>query len=203
MSEIKFFGQHAFEEYGITGTETCGISCALMVLDYFDKMHPSKGKELELYRKYKIKGNRGTLGGAVGRILHEKGIDVKIVHSSEKLLDNLGGYYSEEMYEDFLSQHKKHIEAGGFISKKGCDITLKTIEEELYSGNLVILQCFINGNADGIHDKVMHWVLLYKFDDEKFFICDPMFGKTTITKAEAEDYMKTPFGKIYISAKKR
>ena len=202
MKEIRFFGQHAFEEFGVTNAETCGISCALMVLDYFDKGHPSKGKEIDLYRRYKIKGNKGTLGGAVARILAEKGLSVKLVHSSENLFDN-DGYYLEEMFVDFLNQHQKHIKAGRFETEKGAEITAETIKNELFDGSLVILQCFIEGNADGMHDKVMHWILVYDFDDENFYVCDPLSGKIKITKEEMEEYTKTPFGKIYIAAKRK
>lgn len=202
MKKIKFFGQHAFEEFGVTDKETCGISCALMVLDYFDKGHPSKVKEIDLYRKYKIKGNKGTLGGAVARILAEKGLSVRLVHSSENLFDN-DGYYSEEMFGDFLDQHKKHIKAGGFVSEKGTEITAETVKRELSEGNLVVLQCFIDGDADGMHDKVMHWILVYDFGGENFYICDPLSGKIEITKEEMEEYIKTPFGKIYIAAKRK
>lgn len=202
MEVVKFFGQHAFEEYGITNCETCGISCVLMVLDYFDKGHPSKGKERDLYNRYRIKRNKGVLGGAVARILSEKGLLVKLVHSSENLFDNKDGYYSEEMFDDFLNQHKKHIEAGKFEVQKGAEITTETIKEELLEGNLVVLQCFIDGNADGIHDKVMHWILVYDFNEENFYVCDPLSGKDKIIKEDMEEYMKTPFGKIYIAAKR-
>ena len=203
LEVVKFFGQHAFEEYGITNCETCGISCALMVLDYFDKGRPSKGKERDLYSRYRIKGNKGVLGGAVARILAEKGLLVRLIHSSEDFFDNKDGYYSEEMFKDFLNQHKKHIEAGKFEVQKGTVITTETLEKELSEGNLVVLQCFIDGNADGIHDKVMHWILVYNFDGEKFYICDPLSGKNKIKKEDLEEYMKTPFGKIYITAKRK
>ncbi len=210
MRKISFFGQHAFEEFGITNTETCGISCGLMVLDYFEKERPSKRRERELYMKYKIKGkeNKGTLGGAVARILAEKGLLVKLVYSSENLLDNfdpdrLEKYYPEEFFNQLLEQHKRHIEIGRFGTQKDTDITSETIEKELFDGNLVILQCFIDGNADGIHEKVMHWILIYGIKEEEFLICDPLFGKTTITKEETENYMKTPFGKVYITAKEK
>ena len=67
----------------------------------------------------------------------------------------------------------------------------------------MVLQCFIDGDADGMHDKVMHWILVYDFGGENFYICDPLSGKIEITKEEMEEYIKTPFGKIYIAAKRK
>ncbi len=199
MRKMNFYGQHGFPDYGISETETCGTSCFMMALDYFGIEFPKKSKEPVYYRKYKVQKQKGTLGSAIAFALSEKGLSAKIVHSSEKYLDNENDYYSEELYNTFLEQHKKYIAKGGFISETGAKINCETIKNELSEEKLVILQTFIEGNADGIHDKVMHWILIYEFENGNFSVCDPGFGKTTLSEEELEEFMKTPFGRIYIA----
>lgn len=199
MKKMKFYGQHGFEDIGITKFETCGISCMMMALDYFGIEFPKKSKEPIYYRRYKVQKQKGTLGSAIAFALAERGLDVKIVHSSENYLDNKDGYYSEELYNIFLEQHKKYIKKGGFLSETGAKINCDAIKNELSEEKLVILQTFIEGDADGIHDRVMHWILIYGFENEIFKVCDPGCGKITLSEKEVLEYMETPFGRTYIS----
>lgn len=201
MKKMQFYGQHEFPEIGISKAETCGTSCLMMALDYFGKEFPKKSKEPVYYRKYKIRYNhmKGTLGSAIAFALSEKGLDVKIVHSSVNYLDNEDDYYDKECYAALLAEHKKYIAEGGFKSETGVDIDCETIKKELENGRIVITQTFIEGNADGIHEKVMHWILIYGFDKGIFSVCDPGCGKIKLSEREAENYIKTPFGKTYIS----
>lgn len=206
MRKMNFFGQHGFENERISPAETCGISCVLMTIDYFGMDFPTKSKEKSLYLKYKSKAaEKGTLGSAIAFILAEKKLGVKLVHSSEKLLENRGEYYPEEKYEAILAEHKKDIEKakGAFSLEINPDITPKTLADELGNGRLVVLQTFIEGNADGIHDKVMHWILLYDFENGKFKACDPLSGKTVFSEDELAGYMETPFGKTYIAVREK
>lgn len=199
MREMRFYGQHGFPDYRISEAETCGTSCFMMALDYFGIEFPKKFKEAVYYRKYKVSGEKGTLGSAIAFALSERNLFVKIVHSSENYLDNENGYYTEELYQKFLSEHKKYVKKGGFLSETGVKITCETIKEELFEEKLVIIQTFIEGNADGIHDKVMHWILIYGFENGNFLVCDPGYGKTKLSENELEEFMKTPFGRIYIA----
>ena len=203
MKKISFYGQHGFPDYRISEAETCGTSCFMMALDYYGIEFPKKSREPVYYRKYKVEKEKGTLGSAIAFALSEKGLSAKIVHSSENYLDNKNGYYSEELYQKFLAQHKKYIAKGGFVSETGAEINVETIKNELNEEKIVILQTFIEGNADGIHDKVMHWILVYDFEDNEFFVCDPGFGKTKLSEKELSGFMETPFGKIYISVGKK
>ncbi|MBQ7874083.1 MAG: hypothetical protein IJ306_02815 [Oscillospiraceae bacterium] len=202
MREMKFYGQHGFEDIGITPFETCGISCLLMAKDYFGVDFPTTGKEKSLYLKYHSKAaKKGMLGSAIAYVLSEKKLGAKLVHSSEKLLENRENYYPQEQFEEILAEHKKYIKManGAFSAEIDPDITGETLAAELKKDRLLIVQTFIEGNADGIHDKVMHWILLYGFENGIFKACDPLSGKTTFTQEELAGYMETPFGKTYIS----
>lgn len=203
MANIKFYGRHGFPEFGISDAETCGTSCFMMTLDYFGIEFPKKSKEPVYYRKYKVEKEKGTLGSAIAFALSEKGLYSKIVHSSDNYLDNKDGYYSEELYNHFLSQHMKYIKKGGFFSETGAEIDCETLKKELSEEKILILRTFIDGNADGIHKKVMHWILIYGYENGLFLSCDPGFGKTKFSEKEVSEYMKTPFGTIYIAAGKK
>lgn len=202
MRKMTFFGQHGFEDIGITPFETCGISCLLMAFNYFGVDFPTKSKEKSLYLKYRSKAaKKGVLGSAIAYLLSKEKLGVKLIHSSGKLLENREYYYPQEQYEEILAEHKKYIKManGAFSVEIDTDITCKTLAAEIENGRLLIMQTFIEGNADGIHDRVMHWILLYDFENGVFKACDPLFGKTTFTEKELAGYMETPFGKTYIS----
>jgi len=198
--------------------ETCGISCLLMALDAFGLENASRAMERKYYRDYGAKSTPGTLGSAIAYVLCSKGLGkglgVRIVHASEKLLENRGAYFDEEKHRRILAEHKKWLAAAENVKalKKlpdeayscvsghyfGCD----ELRRELEKGGLVITQVYIPGE-DGEHEKVMHWILLYGESDGVFSVIDPMpkpvGGKIKLSADELEEYMKTPFERTYIS----
>ena len=201
--------------------ETCGICCLLMALDALGLENASKGMQHKYYRDYGAKSTPGTLGSAIAYVLLSKGLgkglNVKIVHASGNLLENRGGYFEEEKFGRILTEHKKWLDAAENIKalKKlsdeeyscisghyfGCD----ELRSELEKGALIITQVFIPGD-DGVHDKVMHWILLYGAEGDCFKAIDPMpkpvGGKIKLSEEELEEYMKTPFDRTYISVYK-
>lgn len=194
MKEIKVYYQGT--------TETCGIACVLIVLYYFRIEYPSRGKEMALYGIYGTKRYPGTLGAAVANALSKRHLAVSLVHSSEAMMDNSGGYYPDEMYADMMEQYRDHIDRAGqaLTLINGADITCDMLRAELDRDRLVILQCIVDGDADGIHDRVLHGIVLYDYDGEVFHVCDPWKGKKSYPAAKIAEMMDTPVGKMYISA---
>ena len=77
---------------------------------------------------------------------------------------------------------------------------IDTIKAELFKNRQVIVETIVPGNADGVHDHVLHWILVYGYADGEFLIVDTDYEKkTTLTKGELEAFMDTPIGKIIIS----
>lgn len=197
IHKVRFFHQHT--------PETCGISCLLMVLDSFGIDHPTIRKEQLLYSRYRIKEYPGVQGSAIAHELAARGLAVSVVHSSHRLIDNSDGYFAPQLYETILQNHLSYIERSDrvFEVKRGTPITCDDLRRELSQGWLVIVQCMLDGNADGIHQHVLHGVLVYGFEGDTFFVCDPAYKKTTLTAEELTAYMDTPTGQMYIAAGRR
>ena len=70
---------------------------------------------------------------------------------------------------------------------------------QLGKGKLMIVQCIVSGDADGIHDETLHWILLYGYEGESFFACDPLSGKIKLSETELEEYTHTPVGAICVA----
>lgn len=197
IHKVRFFHQHTHE--------TCGISCLLMVLDSFGIDYPTIRKEQILYNRYRIKEYPGVQGAAIAHELATRGLAVSLVHSSNHLIDNRNHYFSPEHYNAILTNHLSYTERSDrvFEVKRGSPITCDDLRRELSQGWLVILQCIVDGNADGIHQRVLHGVLVYGFEGDTFFVCDPENGKTTLTAEELTAYANTPAGQMYIAAGRR
>lgn len=194
MKKIRFFRQHT--------PETCGISCMLMIMNYFGVDYPTIGKEQRLYRLYGTKATPGTLGAAIAYALSARGLRVTLAHSSEQLIENHDSYYPEPLYTEILNEYDFYIRKGmdRFELRAGVQIDCNVLRCELAAERLVILQCLVDGSADGMHDQVLHGILLYDCDAEGFFACDPAYGKVYLTNAEIETHMETPVGRMYIAA---
>jgi len=199
MKKIRYYSQHTLE--------TCGISCALMALDYFKIDFPTVAKEMSMYRKYKAEAEPGTLCSAIAYELSRHNLSVSLVHSGEELIENHEGYYPEHIHRALLDEYTRYIErADGKIDVRlNARIDCDALRDELAQDRLVILQCLVEGNADGLHDHVLHGVLLYDYEDGLFRVCDPIpsVGRHALTEAQLEQAMQTPVGRVYISVGKK
>lgn len=192
--KLRFYKQHS--------TETCGPACMLMLLDLYGKIeYPTPKQEMKLYSLYRSKAFRGMNGAAIANCLSRNGLNIHLVHSSFEMMDNRGGYFSDELYAALLSEYRAEIEKCGSNIRlsTGAEITCDTLRQELDAGSLIILETIIPGDADGIHDHVLHWVVVYGYEGDLFYVCDPLSSKIKLTTEELENYMNTPIGKIYIA----
>ena len=68
-----------------------------------------------------------------------------------------------------------------------------------------------DGEADGMHDRVLHWILVFDFRDGEFLAYDPLYVPTSakapnyirIGHDEMEALIKTPLGASVISVGER
>lgn len=192
--KLRFFKQHSME--------TCGPACVLMLLDLYGRIeYPTPKQEMKLYSLYRSKAFKGVNGAAIANCLAQNGLNVYLVHSSSKMMENHGDYFSEELYTALLAEYR--AEAAGLGSRvrlsTGAEVACDTLRRELDAGRLIILETLIPGDADGIHDRALHWILVYGYEGELFRVCDPLSSKIRLTAEELESYMDTPIGKIYIA----
>ncbi|MBP3685119.1 MAG: hypothetical protein J6J12_09210 [Oscillospiraceae bacterium] len=179
--------------------ETCGICCALMLLDLYGRtMYPTPKQKHMLYDNYGSKAFKGTTGAALADLLAKNGLRVRLLHSSPDMMDNRDGYFTPDIFEPFLQEyHQKAAECEGRVEiQTGAEINCEVLKQELHRGRKLILQCIVPGDADGIHDHTLHWVVVSGCQGDIFRVCDPEKSVRFLTGEEMEDYMNTPIGRI-------
>lgn len=193
--KIRFFRQHTME--------TCGISCILMLLDYYRKVqYPTAKQEGKLYAKYRTRAFKGVTGAAAADCLGKNDLQVRLIHSSREYMDNRDDYFDRELYYGILAEYKQVVSACGenVAVQTGVDFDCDDLRTYLREGNQIMVQCIVPGDADGIHDHVLHWVLVYGTDGKDFLVCDPLSSKIRLSEAALNHYMDTPTGKICVVA---
>ncbi len=195
--KLRFYRQHT--------DFTCGPACILMLLDYYEKiLYPTEGLEKSIYDAYKSERYGSVDGAAIARHLAKNRLMTTIYHSSEKGMDNKNGYFNEEIYENLLSTYYMHLEKSkGEVSTVhtetiNCDF-LRSLLEQKYQ---IVLECFVDGNVDGVHEKVLHWILIYGYENGEFLVANPSSTKKSrYCDEEMEEYMNTPIGKMVVAVK--
>ena len=192
--KVRFYRQHSLE--------TCGISCILMILDAFGRVkYPTAKQERKLYEIYRCRAFKGTLASAISECLSKNGLDVSLFHSSPQYLDNQNRYYPDQLYHLMLEEYANTIDSirGKVSVETGCIITTDWFREELEDGKLLIVQCIVPGDADGMHEETLHWILLYGYQDGFYLACDPLSRKIRLSESELAGYANTPVGSICIT----
>ena len=192
--KLRFYKQHSME--------TCGPACMLMILDLYGKIdYPTPKQEMKLYSLYRSKVFKGVNGAAIANCLSKNGLNVHLAHSSAEMMDNRGGYFTDELYTALLAEYRAEAAKcdGNIDISTGVGITCDTLRQELDAGRQIILETIIPGDADGIHDHVLHWIVVLGYEEDLFHVCDPLSSKIKLTTKELEQYMDTPIGKIYIA----
>ena len=191
--KIRFYKQHTME--------TCGPACMLMLLDLYRRVeYPTPKQEAKLYSLYKSRAFKGVNGAAIADCLSKNNLEVTLFQSFRNKMDNRDDYYSEELYESLRREYQAALEKCTDRINLITDavITCELFKQELDSGKQIILQCIVPGNADGIHDHTLHWIVVYGYEEDEFLVCDPLSSKIRITEEALENYMDTPIGRICV-----
>lgn len=191
--KIRFYKQHTME--------TCGSACMLMLLDLYRKVeYPTPKQESKLYSLYRSRAFKGMNGAAMANCLSRNNLEVSLLHSSPAMMENRDGYYTEELYNALLREYQTDAaKCADRVKLFTCaQIHCDFLRRELDTGKQIILQCIVPGNADGIHDHTLHWVVVYGYEGAEFLVCDPLSSKIRITAEALENYMDTPIGRICI-----
>lgn len=193
--KIRFYKQHTME--------TCGPACMLMLLDLYRRVeYPTPKQEAKLYSLYRSRAFKGVNGAAIADCLSKNNLEVTLFQSFHNKVDNRDGYYSEELYEALQGEYQADVDRCADRIKliANAAITCDLLKQKLDSGKQIILQCIVPGNADGIHDYTLHWIVVHGYDGDEFLVCDPLSSKIRITSEAMENYMDTPIGRICIVA---
>ena len=191
--KIRFYKQHTME--------TCGPACMLMILDLYKKVeYPTPKQEMKLYSLYRSNGFKGVNGAAIANCLSKNNLEITLLQSFQQRMDNRDGYYSEELYEVLQEEYQVAVDKCADRIKliTHAAITCDLLKQKLDSGKQIILQCIVPGNADGIHDYTLHWIVVYGYDGDEFLVCDPLSSKIRINAEAMEHYMDTPIGRLCI-----
>ena len=105
-----------------------------------------------------------------------------------------------DLYRAILMEYTKTLDsiAHKVSVKTGCVFIPDWYRKELDAGKLLIVQCIVPGNTDGMHDKTLHWILLYGYEGEEFFACDPLSSKIRLSELALERNTDTPVGSICV-----
>ena len=196
--KIRFYKQHSME--------TCGPACLLMLLDLYRKIeYPTQKQEMKLYSLYRSQVFRGVNGAAMANCLSKNHLTVHLAHSSLQMMENREAYFSEKLFDELLREYQAEIEkcANQVQISAGVEITCTTLRQELDANRQIVLETIIPGNADGLHEYTLHWILVYGYEADFFLCCDPLSSKIKLTAEELEDYMDTPIGKIYLAVEEK
>ena len=193
--KLRYFRQHTLE--------TCGISCILMILDYFHRIqYPTEKQERKLYSLYRCRSFCGVHAASAAECLSKNRLSVALYHSSPRGLENRDNYFPEALFCAIFDEYQAALDRAGdrIHVEYGVDLTPKWLQTQMASGKLAMLQCIVPGDADGLHDHVLHWILCYGCRDKEFMICDPIpqSGKLVLSEAELTHYMDTPIGKCAV-----
>lgn len=191
--KVRFYKQHSME--------TCGIACLLMILDAFGKDFPTIGKEQACYGRYRSRVMPGTSMGAIAYALTRFNLDVTLAHASPDLMDNRDHYNSPALHAQLLAEHRAWLDRAGdaLTLRSGVPITPDWLRDELARDRLILVEICIPGDADGIHDHVLHGILLYAAAGDAFLACDPLSGRIRLTEEELATLMDTPYGAAALS----
>ena len=136
--KIRFYRQR-------TG-ETCGPSCAMMMLDFYRKIeYPSPFMENRLYFLYRSRTYKGMTAAALADCLSRHGLDVRLMHSEPEYMINRGEYFENELFRAFRAEYieklagckdRVRITAGDAIDHR-------LIQKELEGGRLVAAECIV------------------------------------------------------------
>ena len=91
--KLRFFRQHSLE--------TCGISCILMILDYYHRVqYPTVKQERKLYGLYRSRAFCGVQAASAAECLFKNGLNVMMFHESPVFIENRGEYYDTTHEQD-------------------------------------------------------------------------------------------------------
>ena len=164
----------------------------------------------------------GTMGSAIAYALFQRGLHVTLAHASPNMIENHGNYFDVRHFHAFRMAHLRYIvkaeqlmvqyaqaalengslhlqPRGSFTVERGVSVACDRLRAELERGRLVIVQIMVDGDADGLHNQVMHWILLYGVTEDGFLKLDPLSGSGIYSADELSARMHTPFGGTFIT----
>ena len=195
---ITFFRQHS--------PTTCGPSCVLMLLDYYERIdYPTEKMEENLYNRYKVNGYKGMTGAAVARCLSypKNRLKVHLVQSFEERMENKGNLFAESDYEKITESHQMHLRgcADRIRLSAGMKFDCDFLKAQLALRKKIIVEFIVPEQRDG-PPSVLHWVILESYDHEadRFRVRDPNreVKLRYLSSEELETFMDTPIGRICI-----
>ena len=190
MHEIIPYKQHG---------STCVICCMLMLLEYYEIIPKAiKYNESKLFKKLKSKYMEGTPFSAACWYLSKENLYCELVHSEEHIFKN-DGYLNEESFNELMEEYNlwcKYCEEKGAKISNGIDIDISFLTGKISEDYKIILA--------GKVDDYLHAIVLEKYCDNKFVVCDPLMkDKTILSEEDVMNFMNTPLGKWCICVKER
>ena len=180
--------------------ETCGASCVLMLLRIYrkvDRMLPTKEKEIDRdYHSRVLK--KGMTAAAMADCLSARQLKVELLHSDPEYMHNRNGYFDPGIYPALMAEYREHLNkcAHRIICRTGVQIDCDFLRAQLDLGKEILLECAVDGMDGGREATVLHWVLLYRYEGDQFWFCDPKSHCRSYSSRDLEETIHTPVGRI-------
>lgn len=176
---------------------TCVICTMLMLLDYYQKLDiPKWYFERKYYKIYKSRYMEGAPLSAVMYHLSKNNLECKLFHSEISLFKN-DSYLDDVTFNNLLLEYKEFIELSEkYNSQVYNDVLIDCnfLKKLLDNDNLIILS--------GVVNNVLHAVLVNGYEDNIFYVCDPLYKKECLwDKAKINEFIKTPIGSWCLSVR--
>lgn len=179
---------------------TCAIACMMMALEYCGLMSKANWyDERRLYKTYASKYMTGVPFSAIAYHLAKKGLDVSIYHADENYFNNDRHILDKDIFDLALKEYTEYIDKAkkfNTIVVNNIDINIDLLKDKLDQDNILILAIQMNNN--------FHAVLLSGYDENNFYVCDPLYKEKQLKNyEEMDEYINTDIGKWFISVKER
>lgn len=193
LRKIRYY--HQSEDY------TCGPACVLMILDHYRKVpRPTVKKEADIYKDYKSKAFMGTPGVSVAQCLADWGFQITLHHAQAECMLNRDDYFEPALFESMRAEYVQRLEEsdGLFEVRTASPISSGWLRDLIAQDHQAILETIVPGDADGIHTHVLHWIVVYGYENGQFHCINPSCGKLWVPEEEMDGFLDTPIGKICV-----
>ncbi|MFH7880414.1 MAG: hypothetical protein QXI09_00165 [Candidatus Aenigmatarchaeota archaeon] len=174
--------------------DSCGVVCLLNAAKvYYPKLKLNKKLEKDLLIKVQYKGYPGNLAPLLVSVAKDMlNLEAKMFFDLDtyvKKFEIMKDYakeigFSEEKILDVAKFFIEKAKSIGFIEKK--EWNYKEIESLLNNGSLILFARDLK--------NILHYNLIFGYDERKFYIFDPIYGDFSISKDEIGNIMKNRFG---------
>lgn len=192
-----------------TITESDGIACVLMALKHFGIINTlDRGMEFELFHSHRAGSFDIVLPSALASIIGEyKNLKVTLSLGNDTIRNDKYYFPTDEFIGMFNEEENEYLRSrGAFDLVRNDKISSDSIIKSLDEGCVVLASTYMDTEDEcslSIPEYELRWVVVYGYDKECFYFCDPDEGKSCMNYHDFEKILNTPLGKVCIIVRRK